>query len=94
MFFLRLAFFLIIALGALVYLISSRIRSEFLRTGEQPHPLFRSQNAEFKAFCKFPPTPYIARLVKLKKQLSIALMITFLVFLLTVLAVVYEQTVT
>ena len=88
MLFLRIALFLIIGLGCLVYLISTKIRSEYLNTGGTPRPLFRGQSAEFKAFCKNPPTESVSRLLKLKKNLSIALIIiavvTFLLVLLSV----------
>ncbi len=75
MFYLRIALILIIGLGCLVYLISTKIRSEYLNMGGTPFPLFRGQNAEFKAFCRNPPTEYVSRLLKLKKNLSIALII-------------------
>ena len=93
MLFLRLTLFLIFALGILVYLISTRIRSEFLNTGGKIIPLFRGSSVEYKAFCKHPPTPYISRLLKLKKRFSTALIIAVLAFLLAILSAVYEQTI-
>jgi hypothetical protein len=91
MFFLRLAIFLIIVLGGLVYLISARIRAEFINAGEKVHPTFRDHSSVFKAFCRNPPTPHIEKLVKLKKRLTIALLIAVLAFAFAILSVVYEQ---
>jgi len=92
MLFLRLTIFIIIALGSAIYLISTKIRSEFINTGGKIIPQFRASSAEFKAFCKNPPTQYASRLLKLKKKLSIALFIAVFVFLLAILAVILEQT--
>jgi hypothetical protein len=92
MLFLRLTVFLIIALGIFIYLISTRLRSEFIDTGGKIIPQFRGNNAEYKAFCKNPPTPYAAKLLELKKKLSIALIIAVLVFLLAALLAILHQT--
>ena len=92
MLFLRFTFFLIIALGILIYLISTKIRSEFINTGGTEIPQFRSRSTEFKAFCKNPPTQYAFDLLKLKKKLSTALIVAVFVFLLTILLVLLEQT--
>ena len=90
MFYLRIALFLIIGLGCLVYLISTKIRSEYLNNGGTPRPLFRGQSDEFKAFCKNPPTESVSRLLKLKKNLSVALIIIAVVtFLLVLLSVTF-----
>ena len=91
MLFLRIILFLIFVLGIIVYLISIKIRSEFLNTGEKITPLFRGSSAEFKAFCKNPPTQYVSKLLKLKKKLSVALIIAIIVFLLAILSVALEQ---
>jgi len=91
MFFLRLTIFIIIALGIAVYLLSTKIRSEFINTGGKIIPQFRASRAEFKAFCNNPPTQKAARLLKLKKQLSIALVVAVFVFLLAILSVIFEQ---
>lgn len=91
MLFLRLTIFLIIGLGALVYLISTKIKSEFLNTGGKIIPQFRGSSGEFKAFCKNPPTQYAAKLLELRKKLSIALTIAVIAFLLAILAAALEQ---
>lgn len=92
MLFLRLIILLIIALGGLVYLITARIRAEFRNAGESVPPEFRNHSSVFKAFCKNPPTPYIEKLVDLKKKLTIGLIIAVLAFIVVILSVVYEQT--
>ncbi|SRR6056297_682211 len=93
MFFLRLTILLIIVLGGLVYLISARIKAEFIKAEEKVPPVFRHQSSAFKAFCQNPPTPQIEQLVELKKKLSKALLIAVLAFVLAILSVVYEQVV-
>lgn len=91
MLFLRLTIFIIIALGILIYLVSTKIRAEFLNTGGNIIPLFRGSNEEFKAFCKSPPTQYASKLLSFKKKISIALIIAVIILLLTILVVILEQ---
>ena len=86
MFFLRFALLIFFALGIIVYIISTKIRSEFLNTSGKDQPLFRAHSAEFEAFCKNPPTEYMSRLMQLKKKLSIALIIDIIVLLLAILS--------
>ena len=92
MLFLRITLLFIIVSGILVYLISTKIRAEFLNTGGEIIPLFRGSSAEYKAFCKNPPTLYAANLLKTRKKLSIGLMIAVVAFLLAILSVILEQT--
>ncbi len=89
MLFLRFTLLLISALGILVYLISIKIRSEFLTTRGKVQPLFRGHSAEFEAFCKNPPTEYVSRLLQRQKKLSIALIIVIIAFMLAVLSVAF-----
>ena len=93
MFFLRIIVLLIVGLGAAVYLISMKIKEEVLRAGRTSNPLFRDQRAQFKAFCNNPPTNYALRLITLKRNLSKALIVAFLALLITILSVIYEQSV-
>jgi len=92
MLFLRFTVFLIIALGVLIYLISTKIRSEFKNTGGRIVPQFRGSSAEFEAFCKNPPTENASKLLKLKKKLSISLIVAVFVFLLSIVLAILEQT--
>lgn len=92
MLFLRITLLLIIVLGLLIYLLSRRIRVEFLRTGGEIVPQFRGSSEEYKAFCKHPPTPYAANMLRMRKRFSIALMVAALGFLIAIISVVIEQT--
>jgi hypothetical protein len=87
MLFLRITLLFIFVSGFLVYFISTRIRSEFFKTGGEAQSIFRGHSAEFKAYCKNPPTEYISKLLKLKKKLSVALIISSVSFLLAILSV-------
>ena len=89
MLFLRFTLFIIFALGILVYLISIKIRSEFLNTSGKVQSLFRGHSAEFEAFSKNPPAEYVSRLLQWKKKLSIALIIAIIAFLLVILSVAF-----
>ena len=91
MLFLRLTIFIFVLLGIAIYLISTKIRSEFINSGGKIIPQFRASRAEFKAFCNNPPTQKASRLLKLKKKLSIALVVAVFVFLLAILSVIVEQ---
>ncbi len=87
MLFLRVTLIIISILGFLSYLISIKIRSEFLNIYEAPQSLFGRHSAEIQAFCKKPPNLYVSKLLKLHKKLSVALIIFFIAFLLGILSV-------
>jgi len=91
MLFLRLMVFLIIVLGVLLYLISGKVRAEFVNNVEKINPSLMNSKSVFKEFCKNPRTPYISQLIKTKKRLTIALIISVLVFLIAVSSVVYQK---
>ncbi len=87
MFFLRITLFIIAILGFLTYIISTKIRSQFFSIHGKPQPLFRSKSSDYKAFCKNPPTQYIARRLALKRKLLVALIVAVVAFLLAILSV-------
>lgn len=92
MFFLRFTVLAIIVLGILIYLITIKIRTEFLKTGEDSIAFSRGMHAEYKAFCENPPNDFAADLVKTRKKLTIAMVVAVAALLLAILLVVIEQT--
>lgn len=92
MLFLRFTILAIIVLGILIYLITIKIRTEFLKTGDESVSFSRGMHAGYKAFCKHPPNDYAADLLKTRKKLSISLTVATVAFLLAIVAVLLEQT--
>ena len=88
MFFLRFIFLIIIILGALIYLLSNKIRVEFFKISGENQPLLGTHSEEFNKFCENPPSENISRILKLKKKLSIALIISIVSFLLAILSAI------
>ncbi len=92
MLFLRALVILICILIALIYLVSLRIREEYFQNSGQSPGFFQWYQPQFKAFRHNPPTPEVARLLKLHRKLSLVMLAALVAFGLAILAAALVET--
>ncbi len=92
MLFLRAIVIMICILAPLTYLVSLRIREEYFKDSGQSPGFFQWYQAQFKAFRHNPPTPEAARLLKLHRKLSLAMLAALVAFGLAILAAALVET--